>query len=65
MTTGRGAIEAGAGRAAAAGLRFAPRRAAGLRRATFFFAAFLVPARLFAFAIQSSSRLPARRRFTA
>ena len=48
---------------AAAGLRFA----AGLRRATvfFFFAAFFFPTRRYAFAIDSSSRLPARRRFRA
>ncbi|MNC87483.1 hypothetical protein D3C83_32120 [compost metagenome] len=61
MTTGRGAIGAVAGLVAATGPRFAALRfAAGLRRvaAFFFFAAFLFPARFFAFAIQLSSRLP-------
>jgi hypothetical protein len=59
ITTGRGAI------VPTAGLRRVDDRfAAGLRRATvfFFFAAFFFPARLFAFAIRPSSRLPARRR---
>jgi hypothetical protein len=62
MTTGRGAI------GTAAGLRLTDLRfAAGLRRAAlfFFFAAFFFPTRLFAFAIRSSSRLPARRRLNA
>ena len=53
ITTGRGAIgaEAGAAGLRAAGLRFAVARFA-LRRAIFlFFAARLLPARFFAFAI--------------
>ena len=59
MTTGRGATAADAV-AVAAGLRFAPRRAAGLLRALFFFfAARFFPARLFAFAIDSSVVLEA------
>ena len=60
MTIGRGAVGAEAGRAAVAGLRFVLRRAAGLRRAPFFFFAIvLVPARLFAFAIRTSVVLEA------
>jgi hypothetical protein len=57
MTTGRG-VDGAAGRGAA-GLRAAGfLLAAGLRRTAFFFAAFFFPARLFAFAIRSSSQVP-------
>jgi len=59
MTTGRGAAGvAGAGAAGlrAAGLRLATARFAP-RRAGFFFAAAFLPARLFALAIRTSSRL--------
>jgi hypothetical protein len=63
MMTAFGAIVEVAGLAVVIALRLtALRFTAGLRRATFlFFAAFFFPDRLFAFAIQSSSRSPARR----
>jgi hypothetical protein len=58
MTTGRGVAGGGAAGLRAAGFLLA----AGLRRTTFFFAAFFFPARLFAFAIRSSSQVPPRGR---